>query len=73
MRNIQKAKEALAQLHDKPKFEKLIHTAALITELLLPQGVRPIIVGGLSVEIYTLNGYTTQDIDFVLTKVELWK
>ncbi|MNW52416.1 hypothetical protein D3C74_299340 [compost metagenome] len=59
MRNMQKAKEALEQLHDKSKFEKLIQTAAIITELLLPHNIRPIIVGGLSVEIYTLNGYTT--------------
>lgn len=71
MRNMQKAKEALEQLHDKSKFEKLIHTAAIITELLLPHGIRPIIVGGLSVEIYTLNGYTTQDIDFVLNGYDL--
>ncbi|MMZ59096.1 hypothetical protein D1872_211120 [compost metagenome] len=68
---MQKAKEALEQLHDKSKFEKLIHTAAIITELLLPHGIRPIIVGGLSVEIYTLNGYTTQDIDFVLNGYDL--
>lgn len=71
MRNMQKAKEALEQLHDKSKFEKMIQTAAIITELLLPQGIRPIIVGGLSVEIYTLNGYTTQDIDFVLNGYDL--
>lgn len=71
MKNIPKAKEALEQLHDKSKFEKLIHTAAIITELLLPLGIRPIIVGGLSVEIYTLNGYTTQDIDFVLNGYDL--
>lgn len=71
MRNMQKAKEALEQLHDKSKFEKLIQTAAIITELLLPHNIRPIIVGGLSVEIYTLNGYTTQDIDFVLNGYDL--
>ncbi|SDG33130.1 hypothetical protein SAMN04488542_13621 [Fontibacillus panacisegetis] len=71
MRNMQKAKEALEQLHDKSKFEKLIQTAAIITELLLPHDIRPIIVGGLSVEIYTLNGYTTQDIDFVLNGYDL--
>ncbi|WP_245742670.1 hypothetical protein [Fontibacillus panacisegetis] len=68
---MQKAKEALEQLHDKSKFEKLIQTAAIITELLLPHDIRPIIVGGLSVEIYTLNGYTTQDIDFVLNGYDL--
>jgi hypothetical protein len=66
LKNMQKAKEALEQLQNKSKFEKMLHTAAIITELILPLGIRPIIVGGLSVEIYTLNGYATQDIDFVM-------
>ncbi|MDQ1911397.1 hypothetical protein RAC89_13230 [Paenibacillus sp. GD4] len=68
---MQEAREALEQLQDKTKFEKMLHTAAIITELLLPQGIRPIIVGGLSVEIYTLNGYATQDIDFVMDGYDL--
>jgi hypothetical protein len=63
---MQNAKEALEQLQEKSKFEKMLHTAAIITELVRPLGIRPIIVGGLSVEIYTLNGYATQDIDFVM-------
>jgi hypothetical protein len=66
LKNIQNAKNALEQLKDKSKFEKMLHTAAILTELVRPQGIRPIIVGGLSVEIYTLNGYATQDIDIVM-------
>lgn len=64
LKDMQKAKEALELLQDKSKFEKLLHIAAIITDLVLPLDIRPIIVGGLSVEIYTLNGYATQDIDF---------
>lgn len=68
---MQEARDTLVQLRDKSKFEKLLHTAALITEILHPYGIRPIIVGGLSVEIYTLNGYATQDIDLVLERSDL--
>ncbi|WP_433945048.1 DUF6036 family nucleotidyltransferase [Paenibacillus sp. SN-8-1] len=71
MNNIQDAKQALEQLFQKDKFDRMLHTAAILTELLLPHGVRPIIVGGLSVEIYTLSGYTTQDIDLVMDGYEL--
>ncbi len=38
----------------------MLHTAAIITEMMVPLGIRPIIVGGLSVE------YATHDIDFVM-------
>ncbi|MCJ7841890.1 hypothetical protein MUB24_13475 [Lederbergia sp. NSJ-179] len=66
MINIDKAKESLFALKNKPKFERMLHTAAIFTELMEQQNIEPIIVGGLSVEIYSLNGYTTHDIDFVL-------
>lgn len=68
--NIQEAKHLLLQLKDKDKFDKMLLTAAIITEQLEHFGIRPIIVGGLSVEIYTMNGYATQDIDFVLNGYE---
>jgi len=66
----QEARQALQQLADKDKFEKMMLTAAIITEQLEHHGIKPIIVGGLSVEIYTMNGYTTYDIDFVLNGYE---
>lgn len=68
--NIQEAKASLLQLKNKNKFEKMLHTAAILTDLLDQHGIKPIIVGGLSVEIYTMNGYTTQDLDFVLNGYE---
>jgi hypothetical protein len=66
----QEARQALQQLADKDKFEKMMLTAAIITEQLEHHGIKPIIVGGLSVEIYTMNGYTTYDIDLVLNGYE---
>src|SRR5690625_6258064 len=63
--DIQKAKEKLLTVNKDNKYETMITTAAIITKLLEPQGIKPIIVGGLSVEIYTQREYTTRDIDFV--------
>jgi len=68
--SIQEANEALARLANKEKFEKMLHSAAIITDVLMQQNIKPIIVGGLSVEIYTLSGYSTEDIDFVLSGYE---
>ncbi len=70
MPDYQEARQALQQLADKDKFEKMMLTAAIITEQLEHHGIKPIIVGGLSVEIYTMNGYTTYDIDLVLNGYE---
>lgn len=63
--DISKALEELEKLKDKPKYEAMMNTTAIITKLLEPHKIQPIIVGGLSVEIYTQNDYTTRDIDIV--------
>ncbi|GGB34332.1 hypothetical protein F3157_05175 [Virgibacillus dakarensis] len=57
--------EKLRGIKNIPKFEAMLLTASVITQLLDKQNIKPIIVGGLSVEIYTQNEYTTRDIDFV--------
>lgn len=63
--NIEEAKMKLYSLKNKSKHEKMLEAAAIITQLSEINGVQPIVVGGLSVEIYTQQEYTTMDIDFV--------
>lgn len=43
----------------------MLEMAALLTRYFEKDGIRPIIVGGLSVEIYTRGNYTTYDIDLI--------
>lgn len=42
---------------------------AVITEACADIGIRPILVGGAAVELYTLGGYATADIDVVMPSV----
>jgi predicted nucleotidyltransferase len=56
----------LNSLSGKSNFEKMIGTVGILTHL-LGEAQRPIIVGGLAVEIYTRNEYTTVDIDLILS------
>lgn len=63
--NIREAKSYLNTLRGKSKFNMMIMTAAILTKVLDKYDLKPIIVGGLSVEIYTNQEYSTRDIDFV--------
>lgn len=67
MRNIdiQKAKKSLELLNPDNKFETMIHVSSVITQCLDSFDIKPVIVGGLSVDIYTKGDYATRDIDFV--------
>ncbi|MED4610255.1 hypothetical protein P9248_01310 [Bacillus subtilis] len=59
------ARKIIEEQKFEKKYEAMINTASVITKLLEKDNITPIIVGGLSVEIYTENDYTTRDIDFV--------
>ncbi len=65
MITIEELKKEFNKLKDKPKFEKQLEFSSLLTEYFASKNIQPIIVGGLSVEIYTRDDYHTHDIDFV--------
>ncbi len=65
MSSIEKAGQDLQQLFGKRRFEIMTETAAIITGLMTDHGIKPVVVGGLAVEIYTRGHYTTLDIDLV--------
>lgn len=65
MTTVEDLKKALNYLEEKPKFERQLEFASLLTDYFNNRGITPIVVGGLSVEIYTRNDYHTHDIDFV--------
>ena len=68
---INEAKRMLLKLESKSTFEKMVQVAALLTKLLEDKHIRPVIVGGLAVEIYTRSDYTTVDIDMIISDREL--
>lgn len=71
MMSIDKAKQWLKTLEGKSNFEKMIEVTAILTKLLENDRIKPIIVGGFAVEIYTRSEYSTVDIDLVLTRRDL--
>ncbi|WP_134704382.1 hypothetical protein [Ammoniphilus sp. YIM 78166] len=71
MISIEEAKLSLSHLKGKSKFEKMVQVSAILTKLLEPHNINPVIVGGLAVEIYTRSEYTTADIDMVLSRRDL--
>lgn len=57
-------------------YDRMIAVSAVITKLMaehVKESDMPIIVGGLSMEIYTESEYTTHDIDFVTSAFEVIK
>ncbi|QKY68817.1 hypothetical protein [Lentibacillus sp. CBA3610] len=68
MISIEEAKSKIDSLKEKPKFEKMVQTTAILTSLFERENLKPIIVGGLAVEIYTRSEYTTLDIDIIFSQ-----
>ena len=58
----------LSQLDPEQKINTMLVTAAIITKLLEKEQIRPIIVGGFSLAIYSNENYTTRDIDIVVNE-----
>lgn len=70
MKSIEEAKQLIAKEQPKDKFQALSFTASLLTEVFEGKGLKPVLVGGFAVEIYTQSHYTTYDIDFVMAGYE---
>lgn len=71
MNSINDAKQKIIELESKSNFEKMVQVAAILTKVLEEKHIRPVIVGGLAVEIYTRSDYTTVDIDMIISDREL--
>lgn len=69
--NIEKARTLIDQLQSQSKFEKMIGICSILTQLTAPDGLKPIIVGGFAVEIYSRSEYTTVDIDLVFARRDI--
>lgn len=65
MIQLNELKREFAGLTNLSKHERMLMFCALLTAFFQRDGIKPIIVGGLSIEIYTRNNYTTFDIDLI--------
>ena len=65
MIRLSELKAEFSKLNLLSKHERMLELCGLLTSYLSESKITPIIVGGLSVEIYTRNHYTTQDIDLI--------
>lgn len=65
MTRLTELKQGFTNLSHLSKQERMLEMTALLTEYFKDDDIKPIIVGGLSVEIYTRGNYTTYDIDLI--------
>lgn len=69
---IEKTKQALLQLANEPAgLKRTLKALGYITRVFQSFGIRPVLVGGQAVEVYTFGNYTTKDVDFVLSGFDL--
>lgn len=69
--NIDQARERIGQLQNQSKFEKMMGVCSVLTSLTEKEGLKPIIVGGFAVEIYSRSEYTTVDIDLIFSRRDI--
>ncbi|ALX49258.1 hypothetical protein [Lentibacillus amyloliquefaciens] len=65
MIRLNELKQHFKELNSFSKHERMIQVCGLLTAYFQQKNIHPIIVGGLSVELYTRNNYTTYDIDLI--------
>lgn len=65
MTRLHELKQKYDELFKMGPHEKMIYLVAALTTYFEGSDVKPVIVGGLSVEIYTRSNYTTFDIDII--------
>lgn len=59
--------DRLATLRDEPDpLRRRLLAVGMLTELLAPLAIKPIVVGGTAMEFYTAGGYATSDVDLAL-------
>ncbi len=67
MRSTEELKERLGKAREiEDILDRRLQVLAIITEYLSPKGVRPVLVGGAAVELYTVGGYATSDLDVIV-------
>lgn len=71
MTQVEAAKQEIEALINKTQFEKMIGVVGILTRLFEENQLKPIIVGGFAVEIYTQSDYSTVDIDIVFSRWDL--
>lgn len=69
---IEQTRHRLLQLANEPQgLKRTLKALAYVTDVLGAFDIRPILVGGQAVEVYTFGSYSTRDIDLVLSGFEL--
>lgn len=65
-----RACERLRELEHAPPLQRHLVVAAVLTELLQPLGLLPVVVRGSAAEFYTAGVYATRDVDIVVSGLE---
>jgi len=68
MKSIEWARQVVRRLNPDDKYTAMLFSMGVITKMLEEENIKPIIVGGFSVEIYTNRKYSTRDVDIATNK-----